>query len=153
VRPRFDYGDEVRVRRNVRNDGTFPGEPTGSLLVRRGSVGYVRDVGSFLQDQLIYSVHFLENDRLVGCLEDELQPAVDPWVVGRFELRDKVAARVCLGSQGRVLVERGELGEVVKVLRAGPGGAAYHVVFPGRTTLEVPEDALEPAAAQEDGAA
>jgi hypothetical protein len=104
VLPRFDHGDEVRVRRNVRNDGTFPGEPTGALLVRRGSVGYVRDVGTFLQDQIIYSVHFLENNRLV-------------------------------------------------VIRAGPGAVTYHVVFPGRNTLQVPEDALELAVAQENGAA
>ncbi|MEJ2385755.1 MAG: nitrogen fixation protein NifZ [Chromatiaceae bacterium] len=151
--PRFDHGDEVRVRRNVRNDGTFPGEPTGALLVRRGSVGYVRDVGTFLQDQIIYSVHFLENNRLVGCREEELQPAADPWVASRFDFRDKVAARMRLGSQGRVLVERGELGEVVKVIRAGPGAVTYHVVFPGRNTLQVPEDALELAVAQENGAA
>ena len=31
--PRWDYGDAVRVTRNVRNDGTFPGVPTGDLLV------------------------------------------------------------------------------------------------------------------------
>ena len=46
----------MRLIRNVRNDGTFPGMDVGKLLVRRGSVGYVRDVGTFLQDQLIYSV-------------------------------------------------------------------------------------------------
>ena len=70
MRPRFDYGDEVRVRRNVRNDGTFPGAEVGRLLVRRGSTGFVRDLGTFLQDQVIYSVHFLAEDRLVGCREE-----------------------------------------------------------------------------------
>ena len=39
--PQFEYGDEVRVIRNVRNDGTYPGMDTGSLLIRRGSVGCV----------------------------------------------------------------------------------------------------------------
>ena len=68
--PRFDYGAEVRVTRSVRNDGTFPGLPTGALLVRRGSVGFVRDVGTFLQDQIIYTVHFLQDDRIVGCREE-----------------------------------------------------------------------------------
>ena len=62
MRPRFEYGEAVRVIRNVRNDGTFPGEPTGRLLIRRGSIGYVRDVGTFLQDQLIYSVDFFAYD-------------------------------------------------------------------------------------------
>jgi hypothetical protein len=72
VLPRWDYGDAVRVTRNVRNDGTFPGVPTGDLLVRRGRIGHVRDVGTFLQDQIIYSVHFLDEGRLVGCREEEL---------------------------------------------------------------------------------
>ena len=56
---RFDYGDEVRVVRNVRNDGTYPGLDVGAFLVRRGSTGYVMNVGTFLQDHVIYSVHFL----------------------------------------------------------------------------------------------
>ncbi len=143
MRPEFDYGDEVRVLRNVRNDGTYPGLDVGKLLVRRGSVGYVRDVGTFLQDQLVYSVHFLAEDKLVGCREEELQPADAPWTPSRFELRDKVAARVPLGIQGRVLVEQGEIGEILKVLRGAPGDVSYHVHFSGRSTIQVPESALE----------
>ncbi len=152
MQPLYDYGDEVRVRRNVRNDGTFPGQPTGALLVRRGSTGYVRDVGSFLQDQIIYSVHFLDGDRIVGCREEELQPASAPWTPSRFESREKVAARIALGRGGRVLVEQGRVGEVIKVLR-GPatteqtGEVAYHVLFPGCSLLQVPESALESAPA------
>ncbi len=34
---RYDYGDEVRVVRNVRNDGTYPGLDVGAPLVRRCS--------------------------------------------------------------------------------------------------------------------
>ncbi len=64
--PEFDYGDRVRVLRNLRNDGTYPGMDVGKLLVRRGSVGFVRDRGTFLQDQIIYSVHFRADDKLVG---------------------------------------------------------------------------------------
>ena len=77
--PKFEYGSAVRVTRNVRNDGTFPGFPTGALLVRRGSVGFVRDVGTFLQDQIVYTVHFLEDDRIVGCREEELLSWDEPW--------------------------------------------------------------------------
>lgn len=145
MRPEYDYGDEVRVLRNVRNDGTYPGMDVGKLLVRRGSVGYVRDMGTFLQDQIIYSVHFMEQDRLVGCREEELQPASAPWVPSRFEYRDKVNTRIPLGIQGRVLVQQGEVGEIQKVLRDAPGGVQYHVHFSGRQTLQVPESALEPA--------
>ena len=144
MRPEFDYGDEVRVLRNVRNDGTYPGMDVGKLLVRRGSVGYVRDRGTFLQDQVIYSVHFLKQDRLVGCREEELQSASAPWIASRFEFRDKVACGIPLGVQGRILVEQGEVGEILKVLRDAPGGVQYHVHFSGRQTLQVPETALEP---------
>ena len=56
---RWDLGDDVRVIRNVRNDGTYPGEQIGALLIRRGSTGTVIDIGTFLQDQIIYTVHFL----------------------------------------------------------------------------------------------
>ena len=160
MRPEYEYGDEVRVLRNVRNDGTYPGEPTGALLIRRGSTGFVRDVGTFLQDQLIYSVHFLDSDRVVGCRAEELQRADAPWIPSRFEFRDQVAARLPLGLQGRVLVEAGEVGEVIRVLRDHPGGVAYHVHFPDRNTLIVPETALtEPetptagASAEADGVA
>jgi nitrogen fixation protein NifZ len=142
LRPKFEYGAEVRVVRNLRNDGTYPGEPTGRMLVRRGSVGYVRDVGTFLQDQLIYSVDFLNDNRRVGCREQELQLATDPWIPTRFEFREKVTPTLSLGIQGEVIAKPGDAGEIEKVLQDHPGGPAYHVRFNGRT-LQVPETALE----------
>ncbi|MES9970689.1 MAG: nitrogen fixation protein NifZ [Candidatus Thiodiazotropha sp.] len=141
MRPKFEYGVQVRVVRNLRNDGTYPGEPTGRLLVRRGSVGYVRDVGTFLQDQLIYSVDFLDDNRRVGCREQELQLASDPWIPTRFEFREKVTPTLSLGIQGEVIAKPGDTGEIEKVLQHHPGGPAYHVRFSGRT-LQVPETAL-----------
>ncbi|MGD8843730.1 MAG: nitrogen fixation protein NifZ [Gammaproteobacteria bacterium] len=143
MRPKYHEGDAVRVIRNVRNDGTFPGMDTGTLLVRRGSVGYVRDVGTFLQDQLIYSVHFVDSSRMVGCREQELQEASAPWNPSRFEYRDRVTPRIQLGLKGTVVAAPGDLGEVEKVLRDAPGGVAYHVRFKGRT-LQVAETALDP---------
>ena len=144
MRPRYTQGEAVRVIRNVRNDGTFPGMDVGKLLVRRGSVGYVKDIGTFLQDQLIYSVHFFEDNRMVGCREEELQAETDPWNPSRFEFRDKVTPRVPLGISGVVIAEPGSIGEVEKVLRDAPGGVAYHVRISGRT-LQVPEGVLDPA--------
>ncbi len=141
---RRDFGEAVRVTRNVRNDGTYPGLETGALLIPRGSVGHVVDVGTFLQDQIIYSVHFIEHGRIVGCREEELIGADDPWVPSLFETRQRVAARIPLGSGGRVLVPDGSRGEVLRVVRDAPGGVAYHVHFealPGRP-LQVPESAL-----------
>lgn len=142
---RFEYGDEVRVTRNVRNDGTFPGMARGALLIRRGATGFVRDVGTFLQDQVIYTVHFADADLMVGCRDSELVPADAPWTPSRFEFGEKVRAGKPLGIGGEVVINAGDEGEVHKVLRDAPGGVAYHVRFPGRT-LQVPESALEAAA-------
>ncbi len=144
MRPRFDYGDAVRLLRNVRNDGTYPGMSTGELLVRRGCVGHVQNVGTFLQDQLIYSVHFLDSSRVVGCREEELQPESEPWIPSRFEFRDKVTPRTALAIRGEVVAEPGRIGEVMKVLRDAETGFAYHVHLNGRMLL-VPEQALDEA--------
>ena len=141
--PRYDYGDAVRVTRNVRNDGTYPGVATGTLLVRRGSVGHVMNVGTFLQDQLIYTVHFIDQDRIVGCREDELIGADEPWTPSRFETREKVRARLTLAVGGEVLVEAGAEGEVMRVVRDPERGVQYHVHFPGHVLL-VPESVLAP---------
>jgi len=141
ARLRFDFGDEVRVIRNLRNDGTFPGEARGTLLVRRGAIGVVRDVGTFLQDQIIYTVHFTSEDRIVGCRDEELIGADAPFVASRFGFGDKVCAALALGIAGEIVAECGYSGEVVRVLPDAPDGVAYHVRFPGRT-LQVPETAL-----------
>ncbi len=128
--------------RNLRNDGTYPGERAGKLLIRRGSVGYVRDVGTFLQDQLIYSVDFFEQGIMVGCREQELQLESETWIPNRFEFRDKVTPTISLGVEGQVIASPGDDGEIEQVLREHPGGPAYHVRFKGRTLL-VPEHSLE----------
>ncbi|TCJ11708.1 nitrogen fixation protein NifZ [Parasulfuritortus cantonensis] len=141
--PRYEYGDAVRVVRNVRNDGTYPGMAMGNLLVRRGSVGYVMNVGTFLQDQLIYTVHFLDQDRVIGCREEELIGADEPWTPSRFETREKVRAALTLAVDGEVLVPAGTEGEVMRVVRDTDVGVQYHVHFPGHV-LQVPERVLAP---------
>lgn len=142
MKPNYNYGDVVRVTRNVRNDGTFPGSETGDLLIRRGSMGHVRNIGTFLQDQIIYSVHFTDDDRLVGCREEELIGEHDPWVPSRFEFRDKVVSKIPFAINGEIIVDKGVEAEIIKVLRDDPGEVQYHVRFPGRT-LQAPESSLE----------
>ncbi len=144
--PTYDYGDEVRVTRNVRNDGTFPGIDTGELLVRRGSTGHVVNIGTFLQDQIIYTVHFLDTDRMIGCREEELIPAAAPWTPSRFESREKVEAARHLVVRGETRAALGSVGEVLRVLRDEASEVQYEVIFPGHV-LRVPESALRPAAA------
>jgi nitrogen fixation protein NifZ len=142
--PLFNNDDEVRVIRNIRNDGTYPGEKIGNLLIRRGSIGYVRSRGTFLQDQIIYEVHFVEQGMVVGCREEELISANEEWVPSRFEFREKVKSNKLLAVKGEVIARIGDIGEVIKVLRWQDDGVAYHVRFPGHTLL-VPEASLEPA--------
>jgi len=139
---RFDFGEAVRVTRNVRNDGTYPGKEVGELLVRRGSVGHVIEVGTFLQDQVIFTVHFLDQGKMVGCRLEELIPADAPWNPSRFEFHDMVKCKIDLGMGGNVLYEKGTQGEILKVLR-DLQPMQYHVRFPGKT-LQVPESALDP---------
>ncbi len=143
MQPTWNYGDAVRVTRNVRNDGTYPGVATGDLLVRRGSVGHVVDVGTFLMDQIIYSVHFLDIRRIVGCRAEELIGGDDEWVPSRYEVRERVRAGKVLSSGGEMLVPVDAIGEVLEVQR-GDGTVVYHIHFdcqPGRI-FAVPEAAL-----------
>jgi nitrogen fixation protein NifZ len=140
---RFDFGVAVRLTRNVRNDGTFPGLDVGNLLIKRGSVGYVMNVGTFLQDQIIYTVNFLDQGRVVGCRDEELISADEAWVESRFETREKVLSRLALSIRGEVVVPAGSVGEVFKVLRDLESGVQYHVHFPGGRMLQVPELLLD----------
>lgn len=140
--PRFEFGDEVRIVRNVRNDGTYPGVAIGTLLIRRGSTGFVMNVGTFLQDQLIYTVNILEQNKIVGFREEELIGIDELWVPSKFESREKVRSKVTLAVRGEVRAAAGAVGEVLKVLRDAAGGVQYQVIFHDHV-LQVPESALD----------
>ena len=73
--PLFLPGTKVRATRLVRNDGTFAGKEIGEVLVKKGELGYVRDVGTFLQRHYVYAVEFLERGAVVGMRARELQDA------------------------------------------------------------------------------
>ena len=70
--PRFMPGTKVVSTRYVKNDGTFAGRDIGEVLVRKGDVGYVRDIGTFLQRYYIYAVEFVELGTIVGMRGREL---------------------------------------------------------------------------------
>lgn len=72
--PVFEIEQKVRVRKLIRNDGTFPGREIGEALAKKGDVGYVVGIGTYLQTYYIYAVHFLEKDLVVGCRKKELEP-------------------------------------------------------------------------------
>lgn len=146
--PQFEFGKSVRLIRNVRNDGTYPGMEIGDILVRRGSVGYVQNVGTFLQDQIIYSVHFLDVNKVIGCREEELIGEDEVWAPSQYEFRDKVTTNRILAVNGEVIARPGDIAEVLKVLKEpdepGLTEIQYHVRFPGHT-LQVGESMLDPA--------
>jgi nitrogen fixation protein NifZ len=71
--PLFEYGERVRSIKVVRNDGTFPGKEIGDILVRKGDVGYVTSIGTFLQQFYIYGVEFVDTGYRVGMKRRELE--------------------------------------------------------------------------------
>ncbi|MGF1517383.1 MAG: nitrogen fixation protein NifZ [Nodosilinea sp.] len=75
--PVFEMGDRVRVRKLIRNDGTFPGKEVGFHLAQKDDIGYIIGIGTYLQRAYIYSVHFLETNYVVGCLRKELELTED----------------------------------------------------------------------------
>ena len=72
--PIYEYGDKVRSRRTIRNDGTFPGKDIGEVLVKKGEEGYVVSIGTFLQQFYIYGVDFPSRGYRVGMKRKELEP-------------------------------------------------------------------------------
>lgn len=70
--PRFAMGERVISRSVIRNDGTYNGRDIGEVLVNRGEIGYVRSIGTFLQQFYIYAVEFIDSGHRVGMRAKEL---------------------------------------------------------------------------------
>jgi nitrogen fixation protein NifZ len=75
--PKYNYGQKVRSKKNVKNDGTFVGCEIGDVLVNKGDVGYVNSIGTFLQQFYIYGVDFIERGKVVGMRAKELELVED----------------------------------------------------------------------------
>lgn len=78
--PLFRIGDKVRAIKDVRNDGTYPHRAVGDTLIYTGDVGYVRDIGTFLQQFYIYAVDFFDRAMIVGMRGKELVVVEDTEV-------------------------------------------------------------------------
>ncbi|TLG71144.1 nitrogen fixation protein NifZ [Methylocystis sp. B8] len=72
----FSFGDKVKAKRTIRNDGTYAGKEIGDILAKKGEIGYVVSIGTFLQQFYIYGVEFAESGNRVGMKRKELEPAV-----------------------------------------------------------------------------
>ena len=73
--PVFGFGEKVRAKRTIRNDGTYAGKEIGDVLAKKGEVGYVVSIGTFLQQFYIYGVEFIESGNRVGMKRKELDLA------------------------------------------------------------------------------
>lgn len=71
--PQFEMNEKVRMRKLIRNDGTFPGKEIGETLAKKGDTGYVVGIGTFLQSSYIYAIHFIEKGYVVGCRAKEME--------------------------------------------------------------------------------
>lgn len=78
--PRFMPGEKVQSTKHVKNDGTYPRREIGDILVRKGDVGYVRDIGTFLQQFYVYAVEFVDRGVIVGMRGRELVSLDHPVV-------------------------------------------------------------------------
>lgn len=84
--PLFRPGDKVVSLKNIRNDGTVRGRDIGEVVVKKGEVGYVRDIGTFLQAFFIYAVEWIDRGTIVGMRGKELrrfETAASPPVSGQ----------------------------------------------------------------------
>ena len=73
--PKFGIGQKVKLLEDIKNDGTYPHAPIGTIMVKKDSIGYIKSIGEFLQVIRVYEVHFLDLNALievVGCREHEL---------------------------------------------------------------------------------
>ncbi len=75
ILPKYRFGQRVRLIKDIRNDGTFPFAPVGSILMKAGEEGYIKDMGDFLQVIRVYEVEFINHGIVYGCREEELQEA------------------------------------------------------------------------------
>lgn len=76
--PVYEFGEKVRALKNVRNDGTYYGREVGDLLVKKGDIGYVKTIGTFLQQFYIYGVDWVDRGVVVGMKARELESLDDP---------------------------------------------------------------------------
>ncbi len=92
---KFHTGQKVTLIEDVVNDGTYPFAKIGTLMMPRGSIGYIKTMGDFLQVIRVYEVHFFGTDmevEIIGCREHELESMDDDYVDEMILERDALKA-------------------------------------------------------------
>lgn len=83
--PVFKPGEKVLALKYVRNDGTYPRRDIGDILVKKGETGYVRDIGTYLQQFYIYAVEWVDSGTIVGMRGKELVRIEEPALANARE--------------------------------------------------------------------
>jgi nitrogen fixation protein NifZ len=75
--PKYEWGMAVRAAADLINDGSYPEQPEGALLVTLGTVGEIIRIGHMPEanNTPVYLVEF-PGGMLVGCLEEEIVPVL-----------------------------------------------------------------------------
>jgi nitrogen fixation protein NifZ len=80
TQPKYQWGQPVSALIDLFNDGTFPDQPDGALLVKSGDPGEIVRIGLHTEsNRAVYLVEF-EASRVIGCLEEEIAPR-DPTII------------------------------------------------------------------------
>jgi nitrogen fixation protein NifZ len=92
--PKFHEGQKVKLIEDVVNDGTYPHSKIGELMMPKGSIGYIKTMGEFLQVIRVYEVHFFGTPmevEIIGCREHELE-AMEDYVDEEAQERELLKA-------------------------------------------------------------
>ncbi|WP_394153689.1 nitrogen fixation protein NifZ [Vibrio maritimus] len=129
---KFPIGNQVRLIRNVRNDGSFTQLNKGELLAAQGDVGEVRSSGYYLQDQIVYQVFFPTRNQVVGIKQSELIDVNLEWVPCLFRSLDKARLTLALKVRDSIIAVKGDVVEVQRVFRdLDTGKLEYEIAVGG----------------------
>jgi nitrogen fixation protein NifZ len=134
---RFASGDEVRVIRNIRNDGSFTQIDKGELLIEAGALGIVRSYGYFLQDQIIFQVFFPSINRVIGLRDNEVIDAELAWIPCHFHSLDKATLTLSLSIQQQIIARKGDQVEVQRSYRNLVDGSLDYEIAVGEHHVKV----------------
>ena len=56
--------------------GLMPARKSAKILAKKGEIGYVVSIGTFLQQFYIYGIEFIDSGNRVGMKRKELDPFV-----------------------------------------------------------------------------
>jgi nitrogen fixation protein NifZ len=110
--PKYVIGQKVKLLENIVNDGTYPHAKIGTLMMPKGSIGYIKDMGEFLQVIRVYEVHFFGADmdvEIIGCREHELESMEEDYVSEEVLEREAMKAHRQKMSKNSNLNTKGEV--------------------------------------------